>query len=98
MSKSTRKCTPPRGVWGLAPPRNLFLDSRSSEMGSESVELNWSDELTIIISLQHGSKSVERKLKFVPSGFLVVRLPPLAIVLFSAKITKSTISCAWSNS
>jgi len=67
-------------------------------MGSESVELNWSDELTIIISLQHGSKSVERKLKFVPSGFLVVRLPPLAIVLFSAKITKTTISCAWSNS
>ena len=98
MSKSARKHTPPRGVWGLAPPRNLFLDSRSSEMGSESVELNWSDELTIIISLQHGSKSVERKLKFVPSGFLVVRLPPLAIVLFSAKITKTTISCAWSNS
>ena len=98
MSKSARKRTPPRGVWGLAPPRNLFLDSRSSEMGSESVELNWSDELTIIISLQLGSKSVERKLKFVPSGFLVVRLPPLAIVLFSAKITKTTISCAWSNS
>ena len=98
MSKSARKRTPPRGVWGLAPPRNFVLDSRSSEMGSESVELNWSDELTIIISLQHGSKSVERKLKFVPSGFLVVRLPPLAIVLFSAKITKTTISCAWSNS
>ena len=76
MSKSARKRTPPRRVWGLAPPRNFFLESRSSEMCSESVELSWSDELTIIISLQHGSKSVERKLKFVPSGFLVVRLPP----------------------
>ena len=36
MSKSVCKRAPPREVWGHVPPE-IFLDSRSSEMGSSAI-------------------------------------------------------------